>query len=1521
MKKFLPLHAVPLGIRATATAIEAAVGAAGQAATAAVDTAGSVASAALDLAARPAREVGKVLAGQTSVATATRRSWQGDNRIWIEVRGLDGPEGSVLGAAVLDALQGQPGVTAVRLNRPLARAVVDVDGTGADLDRLCTAVADAEQRHPAAGGDTPTRTDPLPGDGLLLAVRGAMVGANAAGLAIAVAGRALRWPRGPVAVDAVASLANYQPWVRGLLAPRIGSGATDTVLSLTSTVAHVITLSPATLTVDLVVQGLRAAESRAGEQAWIRHEPTLARHSSQDTVYRPTRPVPASDGPLERHGRRVAWVQALGAGLVGALSRNAVTTANAAVVAAPKAMRTTNEAFAATLGRGLADQHEVLALQPASLRRLHQVDALLIDPRVLCQTKLRVVQVRGAAPAQLPAAWAEAQRLLDDPDLRPGWHPVTGVPRAGRSGRIEAQVLPALHPLANAVVSDARAIEDLMLASVDIGILGRLRTAFDEIPTVGRADGGDDAIDDASDDEASDDEAIDAAIVETLVELQRAGRTVAVLSASAGQALCSADLGLGLIAADREPPWQADLLLPSLAAAWHVLHALPAAKEAAQQGISISIGASSMGALFMVPGVRRPRGRGPGPVTLGAAAGLISGHLLARRTLGVRPPTPAPSYDWHAMSVEQVRDVLMPDGEENGVAAAFVTPPEPEPSHPVVQFARAVRAELADPLTPVLALCSAATAVLGSPIDAMMVGTVLTGNAMLAAGQRLRAESRLNLLLAQQAPPARQVVANGDGQAYRDVPTDQLQPGDVIEVRSNEVVPADARVITEADLEVDESSLTGESLSVNKQVAATPGAELAERRCMLYAGTTVVTGTATAMVTAVGAGTQARRATELASGELPEVGLQHQLSQLMARAFPVSAGGGVLVGALGLLRGGGLRQALGNAIAVAIAAVPEGMPLMATLAQHASARRLSGSGALVRVPRSVEALGRLNVVCFDKTGTLSENRLRVTAVQALPGHTSDDVLVAAMQAAPAPEEAQHAHATDQAIIEGAAGVEDAPPWREPDVHLPFRSGRAFSASVCGAHLTVKGAPEVVLAACSGLPEDIDDTVTGMATQGLRVIAVAQRELSARQVATLQDDPDAIADVSGAGLRLIGFLGLADTPRPQSPRLLADLADRGVSVRMITGDHPVTATAIAGELGVPVSADQVITGSEWNALSRKEQERAAVDRIVFARMSPENKVQIVQTLERTGKVCAMVGDGANDAAAIRAATVGIGVVARGSDAAHATADLVLTDGRIEALVAAVDEGRRLWRGVQTAVSGLLGGNAGEVIFSIIGTALTGNSPLNTRQLLLMNTLTDALPATAVAVSTPAGPVQRVAFGMDERALWRAVAFRGAVTAAAGTTAWAMAALTGTPQRASTVALISLVTTELGQTVVDSQAPLVLLTAAGSFAAFALMVSTPGVSQLLGCTPVGPLGWAQALSTAGAATAAVAVAGGVSAARQRAAAPATDEQPTAEAQPDAGSARPEPGRRPGTPRHGSGPTRSSAGAARELVGPRN
>jgi len=857
-------------------------------------------------------------------------------------------------------------------------------------------------------------------------------------------------------------------------------------------------------------------------------------------------------------------------------------------------------------------------------------------------------------------------------------------------------------------------------------------------------------------------------------------------------------------------------------------------------------------------------------VTTGAAAGALTGYWLARRAVDAAAPRPVAMHEWHAMSVDQVRAVLpppelvVPTETLHGPAAAAAlaavdlarrgarrTAPPPL----FWQFAHAVRGELADPITPVLALGAAASAVLGSPVDAMLVGSVLGGNAMLAAAQRLVAERRLNVLLNEQVPPARKVLADG---GYCDVDAEELRPGDVIEVRPHEVIPADGRLIDAGDLEVDESSLTGESLTVVKQVEATPGADLAERECMIYAGTTVVTGTALALVTATGSDTHSRRAADLVASDQSAIGLQHQLSLLTRRAWRISLAGGALVTGLGMARRIGLRQAVASGIAVSVAAIPEGLPLVATLAQQASARRLTKSGVLVRVPRSVEALGRVDVVCFDKTGTLSQNRLQVTQVHPEAGFTDADVFRCAVAAAPVSNGARQVHATDNAILEAASRAVVAGASNSLVAHLPFRSGRPYSASVIGSELNLKGAPEVVLA-CTGAGPAVRKSVAELAANGLRVIAVARRDLTPAQLESMGDDPepDQIAEYCGDSMTFVGLLGLSDTPRDEAAELLADLDRRKIPVRLITGDHPLTATAIAQEMGLTVGAEQVISGTQWDALSRKGQESAVTERVVFARMSPENKVQIVQTLERIGKVSAMVGDGANDAAAIRAATVGIAVVSHGSDAASSAADVVLLDGRIDTLLDALDEGRELWQRVQAAVAVLLGGNAGEVAFAIIGSALTGRSPLNARQLVLVNMLTDALPATALAVSSLNEGAAAGGRGPDERALWRTVAVRGVTTASAAVGAWALASVTGRQQRASTVALVALVATQLGQTLLDSHDPLVVATAVGSLGVMGTLITIPGISQLLGCTPLGPLGWAQALGTAAVATAGAAM----------------------------------------------------------------
>ena len=582
-----------------------------------------------------------------------------------------------------------------------------------------------------------------------------------------------------------------------------------------------------------------------------------------------------------------------------------------------------------------------------------------------------------------------------------------------------------------------------------------------------------------------------------------------------------------------------------------------------------------------------------------------------------------------------------------------------------------------------------------------------------------------------------------------------LRPGDVIDLAAPDVVPADARLLVAEDLEVDESLLTGESLPVDKQVDPVAAADT-ERASMLFEGSTIVAGHARAIVVATGVGTAAHRAISAVIDVESSAGVQARLRELTGKVLPLTLAGGATVTGLALLRRATLRQAVADGVAIAVAAVPEGLPLVATLSQLAAAQRLSTRGVLVRAPRTIEALGRVDTICFDKTGTLTENRLRL--VLSVPAATSPQgpfpgvadpeatrVLRAAGRASSQPHESQgHAHATDEAILKAAesyAGNSDSE-W-DLLAEVPFESSRGFAASIGTLKadptqpvLMLKGAPEVVLPRCrfNDPQADLDHAeslVHNLAEQGLRVLAVAQRSW---KHATDDDGTDADAvDAAAHDLELIGYVGLADTARPSSRPLIEALVDAGRDVVLITGDHPVTARAIARQLGLPDDA-RVITGAELIGLDEDAAAKLVADVQVFARVSPEQKVQIVGALQRCGRVTAMVGDGANDAAAIRMADVGIGVSGRGSSAARGAADIVLTDEDLGVLLDTLVEGRSMWAGVRDAVTILVGGNVGEVLFTIIGTALgSGRAPVGTRQLLLVNLLTDMFPALAVAVT--------------------------------------------------------------------------------------------------------------------------------------------------------------------------------------------
>jgi cation-transporting ATPase I len=1377
-----------------------------------------------------------------------RRSSTNGARRWIEVRGLGGQHAAAIAADVLASVRATPRVRGAFLNRAIARVVVTVDPDGPSAAVLCRVVADAERRTSVAAQSHQPMN--LPGDDAVLVGRAAAAAAATAGLGLALSGRLLRLPGLPDLLSVPPALADHVPLVRRQLERRLGPEGTDLLLGVVHATAAALTVSPTAAAAEAATRAMLAVEAVNGRLAWARHEPELADHpwpDDADDVVPVAKPEP-SDGRAERYANRAGAAGLGAAALLGALSRNFATTGASALVTMPKPLRASREAFGCALSSGLGARHDALVVAPRALRTLDRVDAVVIDPRALYTDELMVSRVRGVHNSVRAHAWEAARTALDNDGLAPGWHKLSRITGAGRSG--EALVSPVRDPFAAAVVTEARKAGRRAVSLDDDG-LRSLAQGFDRLQSV--------------------DGSTDDAVAQAVASLKADGLTVALLTTPQMRTAHGADVTIGVARGGGPPPWGSDVFVPDLIAAWRVLHAMPAARAATDRGIRVSASSSAIGALMLIPGVV---GYGPVSVNLGVVGGLWAGFSAGAKVFRDALPRPEAGHDWHALPVTEVQRLLpRPPDEQHAESSARVVDIAPVRAlrdtaggswRLARDFIAEMRGDLADPITPILATGAAASALLGSVLDAALVTGVLLTNAALSAEQQLHAERTLRRLLAVQDPLARRRVGPLDAQRTEQVAANRLRPGDIIEVRSGEVVPADARVIHASNVEVDESMLTGESLPVTKQTEPTPGVPLAERASMLYGGATMVAGSALAIVTAVGSSTEMRRALAMAPTKSREIGLQRQLSRITRRVLPWSLTGGGLVGLLSALRGTPLRESVASAVAIIVAAVPEGLPLVVTLAQLAAARRLSGESVLVRNAHSIEALARLDVVCFDKTGTLSQNRLQVKAVRPLGGFTTGQVLDAAVGTAYSRHTHRVEHATDDAVDRAA----DDPSWREDgwesqtrpsrDAFLPFQSGRPFAAALVGTRLTVKGAPEVLSSALADDDKPLVRMIAEMAAKGLRVLAVAERELSPDQARAAAADPEQFEKLCGAQLIPVGLLGLADTARPSAPALLQELRNRDVGVRLITGDHPVTAAVVANELGLDVTAEQVITGTEWEALSTDQRAKAVTTRLVYARMSPEHKIEVIQTLEQSGLVTAMVGDGANDAAAIRAASVGIGVAARDSDPARIAADVLLLDERIEALLDAIDEGQQLWRRVQSAVSMLLGGNTGEVCFALITSLLTGRSVLNARQMLLVNMLTDALPAAALAVSPQMGTAQ---VDFDEAVMWRAIGIRGASTTLSATLAWLMASVTGTPRRAATIALIGLVGAQLAQTLADSHGRLVVLTAGGSFVVLAVVVNTPGLSQVFGCTPVGPLGWGQALLATALATGVSAIAPGL------------------------------------------------------------
>ncbi|WP_343576562.1 cation-translocating P-type ATPase [Mycobacterium sp.] len=1520
--------------------------------------------------------------GSKATASTTVR-WQAGRRVHLDLDPLlPFPRWHEHAAVVEGPVRAVVGVANAHVEGALGRLVVELDDE-ADVDVVLETVRDvvnsAASALVAEGREPQIRIAPFadPGNPLAVLVPLTAAAFDAVAIGAAVTGWVIKLPAAPKTTRAAAALLKDQPRVVAVLESRLGRVGTDLALAATSAAANGLTQAVGTPLLDLVGRFLQISEAEAHRRRWRDREPQLA---SPNRPQAPVVPVISSAGVAKVQAPQHNWAAASAGeashvvvdgsidaaidtakgSMAGPVEDYADSAANGSLIAAasalvagggpedaagavlagiPKAAHMGRQSFAAVLGRGLADDGQMI-LDPGALRRLDRVKVVVIDGAALRGDHRAVLHARGDItgwdddrvyevadallhseeppepdPDELPANTA---RLRWQRPQGPSATPAQGLEHAdlvvdGETvGHVEVgwEVDPFAIPLlqianrtgARVVLRHVAGTQDLtgsVAASHSIG------TPLLKLVRDLRADRGP---------------------VLLITALHRDFASTDTLAA-----LAIADVGVALDDPKAATPWSADIITGTdLAAAVRILSALPAARAASESSVNLAKGGTTLAGLLLVTG--NPQGptnpmalrRWLNPVNAAAASALVSGAFAATRVLRQPDPTPQPLTAWHALDPEIVYARLagraLPLAIETGMPGwrrvlsdlsdSPLVSPLRGPARQAGQLLSATRAELSDPLTPILAVGAAASAILGSNVDAFLVGGVMAVNALIGGSQRLRAEAAAAELFAEQDQFARRVVIPTVATARRrleaarnaerlvTVTASALRPGDVIDLVAPDVVPADARLLVAEDLEVDESLLTGESLPVDKQVDPVAAADT-ERASMLFEGSTIVAGHARAIVVATGVGTAAHRAISAVIDVESSAGVQARLRELTAKVLPLTLAGGAAVSGLALLRRATLRQAVADGVAIAVAAVPEGLPLVATLSQLAAAQRLSTRGVLVRAPRTIEALGRVDTVCFDKTGTLTENRLRlVLSVPAgtspqgpLPGTADPEataVLRAAARASSQPDEAQgHAHATDEAILKAAeshAGNSD-PEW-DLLAEVPFESSRGFAASIgtLAANptqpvLMLKGAPEVVLPRCrfTDPQADLDhaeSVVHNLAEQGLRVLAVAKGSWK-RSTDDENTDADAV-DAAAHDLELIGYVGLADTARPSARPLIEALVEANRDVVLITGDHPVTARAIARQLGLPEGA-RVVTGSELNGLDEDAAAKLVADVQVFARVSPEQKVQIVGALQRCGRVTAMVGDGANDAAAIRMADVGIGVSGRGSSAARGAADMVLTDDDLGVLLDTLVEGRGMWAGVRDAVTILVGGNVGEVLFTIIGTALgSGRAPIGTRQLLLVNLLTDMFPALAVAVTPQFEEADADEYDTDEEALearrayqlsvltgptpsldvelMRRIVTRGAVTAIGATSAWAIGRWTpGTERRTSTMGLTALVTTQLAQTLLTRRhSPLVVATALGSSAVLVAIVQTPGISHFFGCTPLGPVAWTGVAGATAAAT---------------------------------------------------------------------
>ena len=638
----------------------------------------------------------------------------------------------------------------------------------------------------------------------------------------------------------------------------------------------------------------------------------------------------------------------------------------------------------------------------------------------------------------------------------------------------------------------------------------------------------------------------------------------------------------------------------------------------------------------------------------------------------------------------------------------------------------------------------------GEFFEPVLILLIVILNAVMGVIQESRAEKALEALKGLSTPHARVIRAGKEAL----INAAELVPGDIILLEAGDFVPADARLLRSVSLKSEESALTGESVPSEKDASAIvdENAPLGDRCNMVFSGCSVTYGTAAAVVTATGMDTEMGKIADLLeSEEQGQTPLQAKLAQLGKYLGVLALAACAVIFVVGLANGIPAIEIFMTAVSLAVSAIPEGLPAIVTIVLSIGVQRLVKKNAIIRSLPAVETLGSASVICSDKTGTLTQNRMTLVKAwadgmdetESISGQNTEKIRrllslgTLCCDGSVVFSETEERHIgdpTETAIV--LAAHKNAMPKDELNkkyprlAELPFDSERKLMTTVNrmdGKNIViVKGAFDVLALRCTGGDTDTAGRITEtMSESALRVLAIACKEID-----RVPDEPT--PEELENGLTLVGLVGMIDPPRPEVRDAVTVCRGAGIKPVMITGDHVVTASAIAKELGIPEEGDLAITGPQLDAMTDRELDEQ-VERIsVYARVSPENKIRIVKAWQRKERIVSMTGDGVNDAPALKAADIGCAMGITGTDVAKGAADMTLTDDNFATIVEAVREGRGIYANIRKVVGFLLGTNIGEVVLVFAAMLLWHKSPLISMQLLWINLVTDSLPAIALGM---------------------------------------------------------------------------------------------------------------------------------------------------------------------------------------------